>query len=295
MSETVKPLVAMIHLLYRARTSALLVFLLGVAGTIALAVFTRPVYRSQVVMAVADEGEGLSSLLGQFGGLASLAGINLGGGGKSNRAESIAVLSSRDFTRRFIEREKLLPVLFATKWDESRQNWKTTNPDKIPQLGDGVKKFEERVREVNVDERTGLITVTVDWYDRQLAATWANKLVAAANEELRTRAIAEARRSLDYLEAEAQKTSATGVRDAIYKVVETQIKTIMLANVREQYAFKVLDQAVPADKDKYIWPRRVLIIALGFVFSVLLAIGWVLAMAVVGRLRADFHESKKLR
>jgi uncharacterized protein involved in exopolysaccharide biosynthesis len=278
-----------------ARRGALVVFVLGLAATLAIAFLTSPVYRGKVVMVVvADQASsGLGGLLGQFGGIASLAGLNLPMG-DSNRTEAIAVLSSREFARGFIEEEKLLPELFWKKWDAKRAAWTVDDPDDVPTPGDALKKFEENVRRVNVDELSGLVTLTIDWRDRQQAALWANKMVARANREMRSRAIAEARRSIQYLEAEVAKTNVAELRTTIYRVVETQIKTIMLASIRDEYAFRVIDPASVPDADKYIWPRRALIIALGFVTSVLLALAWVFARFVFVRLRGSYRESLTL-
>jgi uncharacterized protein involved in exopolysaccharide biosynthesis len=275
-----------------ARVGAICAFVLGLAASIAVAFLTPPVYRGQVVMtAVSDQaGPGLGGLLGQFGGLASLAGISLPMG-DSSRTEAIALLSSRDFARGFIEEENLLPVLFAKKWDSDSGKWMVDDPEDIPTIGDAVKKFEEKVRRVNVDELTGLVTLTIDWRDRELAASWANKMVARANREMRRRAIDEAKRSIDYLEAEARKTEVAELRSTIYGIVETQIKTIMLANVRSEYAFRVVDPASVPDVDKYVWPRRALILGLGLVLSFMLALGWVFARYVFVRLRDSYRES----
>jgi uncharacterized protein involved in exopolysaccharide biosynthesis len=275
-----------------ARRGAMIVFLIGLAATAAVAFLTRPVYRGKVVMVVVSDqaGGGLGGLLGQFGGLASLAGLNLPLG-DSNRAEAIAVLSSREFSRGFIEDENLLPVLFWKKWDAGQGKWSVDDPDDIPTIGDGLKKFEEKVRRVNVDELTGLVTLTIDWRDRELAARWANGMVARANQEMRRRAIDEARRSIQYLEAEAAKTSVAELRSTIYSVVETQINTIMLASVRDEYSFRVIDPASVPDADKYVWPRRALILALGFIVSILLALAWVFARYVLAKLRDSYRES----
>ena len=55
--------------------------------------------------------------------------------------------------------------------------------------------------------------------------------------------------------------------------METQTKKIMLANVRDQYAFRIIDPAVIPEKK--IKPNRGLIIMVGFVaglaFSALIA------------------------
>ena len=103
--------VALLALLYRARLGAAIVFVLGIAATIAIAFFTRPIYRAEVIVVVASglDEAGLSSVLGQFGGLASLVGVNLPSSGGISTSEAIAVLSSDDVTRRYIENENLLP------------------------------------------------------------------------------------------------------------------------------------------------------------------------------------------
>lgn len=289
-------LAAVFAAIREARIGAAFAFFVGVGASIAVAFLTAPIYRGQVVMtAVSDQaGGGIGGLLGQFGGLASLAGINLPMG-DSNRTEAIALLSSRDFSRGFIAEENLLPILFYRKWDSRAGQWTVDDPDDIPTLGDAVKKFEERIRRVNVDELTGLITLTVDWRDRELAASWANKMVERANREMRRRAIDEATRSIQYLEAEASKTEVAELRSTIYGIIETQIKTRMLANVRSEYAFRVVDPASVPDVDKYVWPRRALILALGLVVSFMLALAWVFARYVFARLRDSYRESLTAR
>ncbi len=71
-------------------------------------------------MPKADDGAGgLAKLAGQFGGLASLAGVNIGGSGESKTDVAIELLSSRYFLQSFIEEHDLIvPLLAVTKWDE---------------------------------------------------------------------------------------------------------------------------------------------------------------------------------
>lgn len=51
----------------------------------------------------------------------------------------------------------------------------------------------------------------------------------------------ETEKSLEYLQDELRKTSMVEVQQSIYRVMETQVKSLMFAKVREQYAFKVVD------------------------------------------------------
>jgi len=150
-----------------------------------------PVYRASTVLVPAsDRGFGdASAALGQLGGLASLAGIEIGGSNVEVE-EALAVLRSREFTEKFIREKNLLPVLFAHKWDAAAGHWQGEEA-KWPTLAKGFRYFNRKLRFVVFDKKTNLITVQVEWRDRQAAAQWANELVARVNEEMRTRAAAE--------------------------------------------------------------------------------------------------------
>ena len=63
--------------------------------------------------------------------------MSLGGGG--NKDEYLQYLQSNAFTARFIEDEKLLPVLFADRWDAENDRWKVDDPADVPTLADGVR------------------------------------------------------------------------------------------------------------------------------------------------------------
>lgn len=279
-------------LLRRARVGVAIIFVLAIAGGLAYALLMPRTYRAQVVLSPVAERDGdLGALLGQFGGLASLAGmggLSLGG---AQSSEPTAVLSSREFARGFILENELLQELFPRKWDERRHRWKSDDPDDIPTLEDGVKKFVEQVRSVKVDELGGLITLTVDWRDREKVARWANAMVARVNRVLRERAIDEAESSLKYLYAEAEKTSVQPLRDAIYRVVESQVKLIMLARIRDDYAFKVIDPAVVPDVNRHIWPRAAVVLAVAMAIAFLLSLLLVYWVHLSGRVKQAYRES----
>ncbi|NJD31288.1 MAG: hypothetical protein FIB04_05315 [Gammaproteobacteria bacterium] len=239
-----------------------LVLATGLAATAAF--IMTPKYRADVVMIPVkadDTRSALSSVVGQLGGLASLAGVALGGGG--NKDEYIAYLRSHDFTARFIEDEKLLPVLFYRKWDAKNGRWNVENPEDVPTIADGVELFDKGIRSVQEDRRTGLVTMSILWRDRELAARWANLMVERVNRDLRARAIAESEASIEYLNSEVAKTGVVELRQSLYRLVENQVKTIMFAKVRSQYAFKVIDPAYVPDADKYVRPKRLAMILIG--------------------------------
>lgn len=253
---------------------AILVILGGVSG-IVTAVVRAKWYEARVVVIPADDSGGglgaLGGLASQFSGLASIAGLALGEGGKS--AEVIAVLQSELMTSRFIEKNDLLPVLFSDKWDAASQKWKEDDADKIPTLWGGNRYFARKVRDVSQDAKTGLVTLTIRWKDPKQAALWANELVAQTNEYLRAKALAESERSVEYLTAQAEQARVVEARRAMNSLLEQEINKAMIAQGREEYALRVVDPAVAPEKSANAGK-----VTLGALFGVL---GGILALAFV--------------
>lgn len=247
--------------------------LLCTSAATGLAFLMTKKYEAKVIASFTEEskgGGGMSALAGQFGGLADIAGINLGAGG--NKEATLAYLKSRAFIDGFLSDNALLPVLYSKLWDADKKAWKVDDPEKTPTPWKAYKLFSEKILAVNFDKKTNLVTLTITWKDRNQAVTWANELIKRANENLRQRTIEETRQSLTYLEKELQKTSVVEVQNTIYRVMESQIKTMMMANTQEQYALKVIDPAQAVDEDAFISPKRPMMIALGAISGLFVGI-----------------------
>jgi uncharacterized protein involved in exopolysaccharide biosynthesis len=238
-----------------------------------------PRYEAELVVLPRGSNRGalLNSLGGQLGELGALAGLS--GANSGERAEGIQMLQSRVLARSFIRDNNLTAVLFASAWDDGRQGWKTADP---PTLNDAVLYFDRHVRDVSEDRRTGLVTVRITWRDPVRAAAWANEIVRLANEQLRSRAVARAQGAIDYLKREAQATASVEIQQALYHLMEDQYKTLLLANVSEDYAFSVIDPAVAADAKHYVFPNRALFSFAGLFFGGVL----VLMLAFLQALRS---------
>ena len=55
---------------------------------------------------------------------------------------------------------------------------------------------------------------------------------------------------VEYLNQELEKTNVAELRQAIYRLIEAQIKQKTLARLRDEYVFRVLDPAAPPDSDE---------------------------------------------
>ncbi len=238
---------------------------------VALSFVLTPEFRSSVLAAPTNQAApatGIASLASQFAGVAALAGFNANSG--TPTAEAIATLKSRAFTDRFIREHGLMPILYADDWDAAAKAWR--DPESAPTLWTAFTKFD-RIRDVEQEVETGMVRVTVDWQDAKLAAQWANDLVSDVNSVLRTRAIQESRQNLDFLQTELGKSSQVLLQTTLYGLVESEMKNAMLASVRQEYAFRVVDPAVVSEKPA--WPNRPLFAVLG------LAVGFIIGTLVV--------------
>ena len=232
----------------------------GMAVTYAL--YAPEVFKAETLLAPAtDEKSGASSALSQFGGLAAMAGISIPS--DSNVEQVVATLQSRKFLRQYIDSKSLLPVFFEEIWDAENQAWLVETREEEPTQQKAVDLFKDEILSVDEDKKSGLINLSISWKDPRVAAEWANDLVKQLNEQLRSKAIADSRIRVGYLEQELAKTTLQDLRAVLYNLLESEKQKAMLANVNEDFALEVIDPAV-APETRYK-PKRKLIVALGVV------------------------------
>ena len=226
---------------------------------VAYALYAPEVFKAESLLAPAeDEKSSASSSLGQFGGLAAMAGISIPT--DSNVEQVVATLNSRKFLRSFIQEKKLAPILFEEIWDPENQTWLVESEEDGPSEQKAIESFKGCLS-VDEDKKSGLISLSISWKDPALAAQWANDLVKQLNEQLRQKAITDSKKRVGYLEQELAKTTLQDMRAVLYNLLESEKQKAMLANVNEDFALEVIDPAVaPEIREK---PKRKLIVALG--------------------------------
>ncbi len=248
------------------------------------------IYRSEVTLAPASESNSLK-VPGQLGGLAALAGVSLGGQGADKTALALEILKSREFLGRFIVNNDLfIPIMAAAGWDrasdrlqidpdlydESIKEWvrDVEEPFKPkPSVLETIEEFEE-IFSVNQNKETGMVNLSVEHYSPFIAKQLVDKLVAAINEDMRQRDLDEAEKSIEYLNKKIEQTNLADLRTMLFALIEEQTKVVMLANVRDEYVFKTVDQAVVSEKKEK--PARALICILGFMLGGMLSVLFVL-------------------
>jgi uncharacterized protein involved in exopolysaccharide biosynthesis len=256
-------IVAIVRLIWRYRYLVAGVSLLFAIIAAAMALTATEIFRAEIVVTEVHDNDlsgGGGGLGGQIGGLASLAGLNLGG---SEDASAQGVLASRHLIEEFVKKDGLVPLL-------------TIKPGKRATLWFAVKRFQDTVVTIHNDERKGLTTVSMDWTDAATAAKWANGFLALANEIIRAHVFDDATRNVAYLNKQIAQTNSVEIQKALYNLIESETKKLMLANAREEYAFRIVDPAVTPEVRHS--PKRTLWVisgtALGFILGSAFAYGY---------------------
>lgn len=263
-------------------------------GAVVFAIMQPNIYKSEALLAPASEeqGGGLSALASQFGGLASLAGVNLSSKKGVDKTElAIEVLKSRHFISEFILKHDIMADLMAAKkWDRESDKIIYDEDDYLvetntwirdvkapfkpkPSMQEAYKVFSKMIA-VNSAKDTGMVTISIEHVSPTIARQWVTWLIQDINKVMKERDVAEAQRSTAFLNRQIALTNVADIKTVLYKLIEEQAKTIMFAEVRDEYVFKTIDPALaPEEKAK---PKRVLIGILGLILGGML--GFILVL-----------------
>lgn len=248
-------IMTVLRIFYARRFSLFVGGLTGALAGLVLSFVVPDLYTSTVRVSPVS-GNAMNSMLQQYGGLASLAGISIpqsGGGDKTDLA--LATLESDDFISEFIAKHQFeADLLAAVEWsrESGQMRYDSDLIDADGNLISGTefeselltKQLLDRFNEslsVSQDKTTGFITLRFTHVSPRFAGELLSLLVSDVNARLRGADIAEARAAIDYLENYAQEVGFAEVKEAIYGLIQSQIETVMLANVRVEYALRIID------------------------------------------------------
>lgn len=217
---------------------------------------------------------------GNLSGLASLAGISLGGGGSSQTAMAREILQSRPFLADFAERHELVPQLMAAKeWDRRTKsiifNRERYNPETTEWIGDAPTRvaIAGRLRQgmSYSQASSGLVQLSFEHVSPEFSEQVVRLLVQDLNDHMRNIDIQKAQSRIDYLEEQIQATRLAEMQQVFFQLIEGETRTIMLANVSPEYVFQMIDPPVVPSSASQPNRRLILLISLvaGGLFGVL--------------------------
>jgi len=251
-------------------------------------------YKATALLAPAQSNDGgLSGALGQLGGLASLAGVSLGGGESGEAQIAQEIMKSWSYIEGFIADNNIAVEVYAAEAWNKGSNTLQINNDAY-----GVETTEWLVEDesgaigapsswqlfqafsgmlsVSEDKKSGLVSVSIEYYSPQIAKQWVDMYVESINRFMQQRQIDKVTRNINYLQEQIEKTAIAEMQEVFYTIIEEQTKNKMLAEASPDYVFVAVGPSmVPELKSQ---PKRALICILGTLLGGMLSVLLVLIM-----------------
>jgi uncharacterized protein involved in exopolysaccharide biosynthesis len=251
-------------------------------------------YKATALLAPAQsDSSDLSGALGQMGGLASLAGVSIGGGESTEAQIAKEIMKSWSFAEGFIAENNIAVEVYAAEgwskgstelqindgvYDTENKQWLIENASGVtgpPSSWNLFQAFSGRLA-VSEDKKSGLVSVSIEYYSPQIAKQWLDMYVAAINAHMQQRQMTKVTNNINYLQAQIEKTSIAEMREVFYNIIEEQTKNKMVAEASPDYAFVAVSPSmVPEEKSQ---PKRALICILGTLLGGMLSVLLVLVM-----------------
>jgi uncharacterized protein involved in exopolysaccharide biosynthesis len=281
-SDSAFDLVELWLILWRNKWLIMLSSIVLTAGVVAYSLTLPNIYKSSALLSPqkSQESGGMAALAGQFGGLASMAGINIGGA-SDDTALHIEIIKSRDFVYNFIKNHDVKVKLMASKqWNKEsnklivndllysveKNKWVRevkAGQSAEPSLFEVYDIFLKQLSVVQ-NKGTGLVTISFTHIDPNISKLWVEYIIQDINALMREQEIEEKTKSISLLNKQLEKTNSSEMKNIFYSIIEEQTKLILLAEVQENYVFKVIESPIIEERKES--PNRAVIAILSAMF-----------------------------
>jgi len=242
-------------------------------------------YKATALLAPAQyESAGLSGSLGQLGGLASLAGVNLNSGGSGETQMAKSIMVSWNFIEGFIKNNNLADELVAVEgwnqesnelqinkkvYDVKNKRWLVNKPTSWSLF----KSFSSRLS-VSEAGNSGFLSISIEHYSPYLAKQLLDLYISAINKHMQELQVIKVNNNINYMQEQIKRTSIAEMQEVFYTIIEEQIKNKMLAEASPDYAFVAVNASMlPEEKSQ---PKRAIICIAITLFGGILSILFVL-------------------
>ena len=245
----------------------IIIFPLLVGSITALYTLTLPnMYRAEVLLASSESKSQNTSAAST--GLAALAGVSLQSTDNKTLI-AIETLKSRKFISEFLIRHEALPALMAPiSWNSEEDILEVG--EYHGSIQEATKSFKGIFYVGKLSNSTPFVLMTISHISPTQGRDWLEAMVKDLNQFLSERDLAEVENSIKYLQEQINKTNVSDLKELFYSMIQAQTSKAMLAEVRPEYAFRVIDPAI-APELKYK-PYRLFITLLSVVYSLVATI-----------------------
>jgi LPS O-antigen subunit length determinant protein (WzzB/FepE family) len=242
------------------------------------------IYTSEAILMPSEDARGSRSS-GGYGEIASMVGLSSTSSSVSKTDKGIKELESFIFFKNIIESNDILPKLFASKtydkknkileydqeiYDAKKSSW--MGHDKKPSDQQAFRVFKS-IFEVEKDKE-GFIVISISHMSPYFAKDLLDIIIESINEQSRQKDKIDAEESIKYLTEELIKTNLYEIKQVLSRLIENQIQSLVLTEVRKEYLFKVIEPPIVPEIKSF--PNRALICIvitiLGSILSFLICI-----------------------
>ena len=275
-------LIEIITVLWSSKISILLVTSVFFTSSVIYSLVATELWTSSALVKTVAAAD-IQSSGKRIGTMADMGSIALSASGytrgdPTRRDIFMATMQSRDFLQHLITIEGVLPKLIATKsYNNETKEIEYNQEIYDPMNGwvNGLPPFHEIQRayfgavQPATNGRTGLITIQVTHKSPIFAYDFLNIIIQEINARSRFKDSNEAEATLVYLNNELESTTKGDIKLAINQLIENQLKSKMLANVKQNHFIEPIDQPfIPEQRSS---PRRTFIVIVSTVIGFLIA------------------------
>lgn len=244
-------------------------------------------YTSKALLAPSNQNDSLSSGLGSYSALAGMAGINLGLDSDNTSLEAIERIRSFNFfSNYFLPNVNLEDLIAAQTWshstnsitydneifDKDSNKWtrKVRPPKKnVPSAQEAFDEYK-KILSISENKNTKFVNLSITHVSPVIAQRYLNIIIKNINESMREEDRELSIKSIDFLKTASDEAKLNSVKEAISKLLESQIQSLMLVSVNEDYVYKVIEN--PLIPEKKSGPSRAVICIIGAIFGFILSI-----------------------
>lgn len=227
-------------------------------------------YTSSALLAPQKSSTSLSSSLSAISPLADVVGISTPISDDTTKA--IERIKSYDFFVNYF-----IPNI--TVEDLASIRFKNLD-DKIPSNQE-LYKIYKKVFSVSQSKKTNFVTLSIQHYNPNVAKIWLDIIIKHINQSMMEEEILVTQDSISFLNTAFQETNIAELREAISRLLGSQMQKLMLASSNNSYVFVQIDPPiVPETKSS---PARALVCIFGTLTGFFISIISVLLLRVFPR------------
>lgn len=246
------------------------------------------IYTSSAILKVNDNSNSQSSMLSQYSGIASMAGISLPTQSDNKMQYAIQTLKSKEFVKYLLKEDMFIPNLMAVKeydsvsksivydekvYIENNNKWIRETSQGRSIIPSHIEVFDLSYNpnyQARKDMKSGFLYVSFSHQSPDFSYTFLNKTIEVLNRISREKDLKESQDALDYLYDKLSEPQQKEVLSSINALIESQLKTQMLGNIRDDYLVSIIDPPFyPENKSS---PKRSQIVVLATILGLMASI-----------------------